>query len=190
MKRNALALLLILAPLVVFAAGGEHGEAHAEGGIPRVVIYQVINVVILFAGIIYFTKDTIVQAFTQRRSDYVAAAEKSAAARQQAEREFQGIKAKIEELEATRAETIQKAEAHAREIKEQIAREADEVSKRIREEAAMTVKIETQKAQRELREQLVRDSLNAARSVLSKDIAGQDHQKLQGDFTQHIGTGV
>lgn len=188
MKRNALALLLILAPLAVLAAGGEH-EAHAAG-VPRVVLYQVINVVILAAGIVYFTKDQIVQAFTQRRADYVAAAEKSAHARQQAEREFHDIKMKIETLEANRADTIQKAEAHAREIKEQIAREASEVSKRIREEATMTVKIETQKAQRELREQLVRDSLAAARGVLSKDIAGQDHQKLQGDFTQHIGTGV
>lgn len=186
MKKTGLFLLVLTLPFLALAAGGEHG-VHQDAGVPRVVLYQLINVVILFAGIIYYTKDKIVALFTQRRADYLAAAEKSASARQQAEREFQDIKTKIQQLEATRAETIAKANSHAKEIQQQISAEADAVASRIREEAKLTVQIETQKAQRDLRQQLIRDSLEAARSVLTKDISSPDHQKLQGDFAQNIG---
>ena len=185
MKKTGLFLALLLLPFLALAAG-EH-EAHHVEGVPRVVLYQAINLIILFGALIYYTKDKIVAFFTQRKADYLLAAEKSASARQAAEREFHAIRVKIEQLEATRAETIAKAHAHAKEIQAQINAEADTVSKRISEEAKMTVQLETAKAQRDLRQQLITDALEAARNVLTKDISAQDHQKLQGDFAQNIG---
>ena len=89
-------------------------------------------------------------------------------------------------MSASEADTIAKAKAHAEEIKTQILAESKEVSARIRSEAALTAQLETKKAQRELREQLLKDSVDAARMVLSKDINSNDHQKLQSDFVKSI----
>lgn len=182
MMKSILTLTVMLLPAVSFAAsGGGHHE-----GIPTVVIYQVINVAILFAGIFYFTKDGAIQFFAERRSGYVSAAKKSAIARDEAEKQFLDIKNKITHLVETEADALAKAKAHAEEIRAQILAESNEVSARIKTEAALTAQLETKKAQRELREQLLKDSVETARMVLTKDIGGGDHQKLQADFVKSI----
>ena len=71
-------------------------------------------------------------------------------------------------------------------MKKQITEEAAQVSKRIKEEAELTAKLEVQRAQRDLRSQLLNDSVEAARIVLTKDIGSSDQQKLQKEFINHI----
>lgn len=184
--KMSLALLLALLPTAVFAAAAEHGGGHQAEGIPTVVIYQIINLTILIAGLIYFTKDGVIQYFSGRRMDYVSAAKKSAIAREEAEKQFLNIKNRIADLDKTEADVLAKARAHAEEIKSQILAESEEVSTRIRSEAALTAQLETKKAQKELREQLLKDSVSAARVALTKDLSNSDHQKLQNDFINSI----
>ncbi|MEK2647293.1 ATP synthase F0 subunit B [Bdellovibrio sp. BCCA] len=180
-------LFIILAPALVMAAGGEHGAAHGEAGVPKVVLYQLINVTILVVGLVYFTKDSIVTFFSGRKAAYLEAAQKSAFAREQAEKEFVDIKQKISNLDATREEALKKAHAHAEDMKKQILDEAQDVTKRIREDAELTAKLEVQRAQKELRAQLLKDSMEAARIVMTKDLGSADQQKLQKDFVNNVG---
>ncbi|UXR65752.1 ATP synthase F0 subunit B [Bdellovibrio bacteriovorus] len=175
-------LMVLLAPVAVLAAGGHHGE-----GIPTAVMYQAINVVILVAGLIYFTKDGIVSFFAGRKTAYLEAAQKSAFAREQAEKEFVDIKSKLANLDQTREENLRKAQTHADDLKKQILDEAADVSKRIQNDAELTVKLEVQRAQKELRSQLLKDSVEAARIVLTKDLGSADQQKLQKDFINNVG---
>lgn len=176
-------LFIILTPALVMAASdGHHGE-----GVPKVVLYQLINVTILVAGIVYFTKDSIVQFFSGRKALYLEAAQKSAFAREQAEKEFVDIKQKLANLDSTREESLKKAQAHADDIKKQIMDEAQSVTKRIRDDAELTATLEVQRAQRDLRTQLLKDSVEAARVVLTKDLSSADQQKLQKDFINHVG---
>lgn len=177
-------LLILLAPALALAA--EHGGGHHDIEVPKTVIYQVINVVILVGGLIYFTKDGIVAFFAGRKTAYLEAAQKSAFAREQAEKEFVDIKNKIANLDNTRQEQLKKAKDHAEDLKKQITEEAAQVSKRIKEEAELTAKLEVQRAQRDLRSQLLNDSVEAARIVLTKDIGSSDQQKLQKEFINHI----
>ncbi|WII73030.1 ATP synthase F0 subunit B [Bdellovibrio sp. 22V] len=176
-------LFIILAPALAMAAGGGHGDGH----IPKAVMYQAINVAILVAGLIYFTKDGIVSFFAGRKAAYLEAAEKSAFAREQAEKEFVDIKHKLATLDATREESLRKAQLHAEDMKKQIMTEAEDVTKRIRQDAELTAKLEVQRAQNELRAQLLKDSLEAARNVLTKDLGSSDQQKLQKDFINNVG---
>ncbi len=176
--------ILILLPIFAFAA--EHGAEHHAEGVPKVVLYQFINVAILVVGLFYYAKDPIIQFFSNKHSSYILAAQKSAAAREQAEKQFLEIKNKIDHLAKNEADSLARARAHAEEMKQQILAEAKEVSARIQADAQMTVQLETKKAERELREQLLKDAVQAAHLVLAKDIGSQDHQKLQGDFTKSI----
>jgi len=180
------AFLLILGAGAAFAASG-HGE-HEAGPVevPRVVIYQLINVIILFGGLYYFVKDVVVKAFADRRAGYLAAAQKSQAAREEAEKQFVDIKHKLDQLENSQDESISRARAEANDMKQSLIKEAQEVAARIKNEAEQTAKIEIQKAQTHLREQLLKDSLEAAKAVLSKDIGSADHQKLQSEFVNKV----
>lgn len=180
--KSIISLFVLLAPGVVMAAGGHHGD-----GVPTQVLYQLINVVILAAGLIYFTKDGIVSFFSGRKAAYLEAAQKSAFAREQAEKEFVDIKNKLANLDQTRDENIRKAQTHAEDLKKQILEEASEVSKRIQADAQLTAKLEVERAQKELRAQLLKDSVDAARIVLTKDLGAADQQKLQKDFINNVG---
>ncbi|MGZ3773780.1 MAG: F0F1 ATP synthase subunit B family protein [Pseudobdellovibrionaceae bacterium] len=176
-------LFIILAPAIVFASTeGAHHE-----GVPKSVFYQFVNISILVVGLVYFTKDAIAQFFAGRKTAYLEAAQKSAFAREQAEKEFVDIKHKLDNLESTRHESINKASAHSEDLKKQILDEANQVSKRIREEAELTARLEIQRAQKELRVQLLKDSVEAARVVLTKDLGSSDQQKLQNDFINNVG---
>lgn len=176
-------LFIIMAPAIVFAsAEGGHHE-----GVPKSVLYQFINISILIVGLVYFTKDAIIQFFAGRKTAYLEAAQKSAFAREQAEKEFVDIKHRLQTLETTRHESLHKATAHSDDLRKQILDEANLVSKRIREEAELTAKLEIQRAHKELRTQLLKDSMEAARVVLTKDLGSSDQQKLQNDFINNVG---
>lgn len=180
-----MATLILLSPVMALAAGGH--DAHGAGhGMPTTVIYQAINLTILFGGIIYFAKDGIKQFFADRKAAYIDAAKKSASAREEAEKQFEEMKGKIAHLEATYASSIAQAKANAAELKEQMIADANAIAKRIKEEAELTVKLEIERAQVQLKQQLLKDSIETARMVLSKDVNANDHQTLQSQFTKNI----
>ncbi len=173
--------ILALIPVASLASGGAHGE-----GIPEVVKYQAINIIILIGGIIYFAKGPVVDFFKVRQTEYMQAANKSAKARLDAEANLTEVKTKLQDLEGKQNETITLAHSQAEETKKQLIAEAEQLSKRIKEEAALTAKLEIQKAEKALREQLIQDSFEIARNVLAKDISSQDHSNLQISFSQNI----
>lgn len=177
----SLGVLFLMLPLLAQAAGGGH-----DNHVPKAVIYQVINVLILAGGIFYFTKDAIVEFFAGRKTAYLEAAKKSAQAREQAERAFEDIKGRLSNLDQTRETVLMNAKNQAEDLKKQLAKDAEEVSLRIRQEAELTAKLEVERAQKELRTQLLRDSLEAARNVLTKDIGAPDQSKLQNEFINNV----
>lgn len=179
------AFLLVMGASIAFAAGG-HGEHGGEVHVPKVVLYQLINVLILFGGLFYFLKNVVIKFYADRKANYLSAAQKSQAAREEAEKQFVEVKNKLDKLEATTDESISRAKAEAVDMKNDLIKEAQEVAARIKKEAEQTAKIEIQKAQTQLREQLLKDSIEAAKAVLSKDIGSADHQKLQSEFVNKV----
>lgn len=165
-------------------ASSEHGEGPIE--IPRSVLYQTINVLILFGGLFYFLKSTVIKFYSDRKSSFLAAAEKSKSAREQAEKQFVDIKHKIDQLESSTDESLSRARAEAADMRHALAKEAQEMAKKIRHEAQETAKIEILKAQTHLKEQLLKDSLEAAKKILSRDISSADHQNLQTEFVNKV----
>jgi F-type H+-transporting ATPase subunit b len=176
-------IFFVLMPALSFAAqGGQH-----DGEIPKAVIYQAINISILFFGVAFYSKDKIRSFFVSRRAEYLDASEKSAQARKSAELELVEIKTKIEAIESKMASDLERAHIQAGQFRLSLEEEARRLSQRIKEESRLTVALEVDKAQRELREKLLADSLEAARLVLKKDLSSADQQKLQKDFINNIG---
>lgn len=180
-----LSLFVLALPVLVFAAGkGGHGDAHA---IPtKMIIYQTINVVILLSGVVYFLRAPIRQYFKDRRETFLGEANRAEAARKQAEQERMDIQLRLEKLESTAGESVARAREEAAEMKKQLIAEAEAISKRIRDEASEAARIEVEKAKAHLRDTLVRESLQMARTQLSSKVTPEDHQRLQSDFINHI----
>lgn len=161
--------------------GGEHAE-----GIPTVVYWQLLNIGMVIAGLIYYTKNQIKAHFIDRRKTFLALAEKSKAAKLAAEKQYLEIKHKIDLLDSTTDESIARARSEAADVKKNLIQEAQATAAKIKIETKEAAEIESQKAYRNLKQQTIRDSLELARQVLTKDIGNQDHQKLQNDFAKNL----
>ncbi|MFN8792558.1 MAG: ATP synthase F0 subunit B [Bdellovibrionales bacterium] len=175
--------VLLMASWQAFAAGG-HGQGHE--GIPTVVYWQAANLLIIFAGIIYFVGPKIKETFRVRNQEFLAASEKSKSIQQEAERKLADIQNRLSLLEKTSAESLSRARAEAADLRKQIIAEGQEVAEKIRKEAELVAKVEIENAQRTLHAQVVKDSLQMAQEVLKKDVGQADQQRLQERFSQQI----
>jgi len=161
----------------------EHGAVE----IPvKLVTYQTINFVIMVAGLVYFLKDGVKKFFLEKKANYLNAAQKADAARKAAEDERMEIQAKLSKLESAADENLARARAEAMEMKKQLIAEADNMSRRIRDEAAHAAKFESERAKAQLREALIQESLEIARGQLSSKVTSDDHQRLQSEFLNNI----
>ena len=152
----------------------------------KTIVYQTINLSILFGGLIYFLRQTVKDFFAGRSSQFVAAANKSEEARAQAEQTFVDIKHKLDVLAANQDETIARANADATELRNKLLAEARELAAKMKSEAGATADAEIQRAKRELQEKFVAETVGAARALFQKDLGIQDHQKLQSEFNTKI----
>jgi F-type H+-transporting ATPase subunit b len=182
--KSILSILILVLSEVTLANEAAHG-AHSNE-IPSVIIWQVINLGILFAIIYKYTKQPIVEFFSSRQKDYLAQAEKSQALFKDAEKQYLDIQHRLEVLNSSSEESINKAKQEALDLKNQMIKDAEELAARIKDEAKQAAKIESQKVYQKLHDKIVSEAIMAAKNVLTRDIGAQDHQKLQSDFNKNI----
>jgi F-type H+-transporting ATPase subunit b len=181
MKTIILSISLLISTAAL-AAGGGSGDHHFPWDR---FLYQTINVTILAAALIFFTRKGIKDHFKGRHASFVAAANKAQSVRLAAEQENQDIKARLTKLETTADESVIRARAEAAAMKQALIAEADAAAKRLAVEAASAAQLEIDKAKLKLREQLVQESLVSARAALEK-VSSDDHQRLQGQFIDNM----
>lgn len=178
-----LSLLIMLSAQSVFAAGGGHGDDH----IPvTMVILQAVNVG-AFVAILYFLLNGKIKIFyKERASNFEAALKKAVVAREEAVEQKKKIEARLVQLEASSETTILKAKEEAQALKEKIIGEAKEAARKIEEEALHKSQNEIERAKRELREELLNSSLEAARTLVANNIADGDQKRLKSEFVGKI----
>jgi F-type H+-transporting ATPase subunit b len=181
--RNQIIVIAII--LVGTAVQASTDTGHQEVPI-RTMIYQTINVALLFAGLFYFLKNPIKQMFKEKKETFVAYAEKAKQARVAAEQENMEIQVRLTRLESTAEESILRAKAEAADLKLQLIAEANEISRRIKQDSEASVRLEIEKAKVILREKMIKQSTQMARAQMGSKVSHEDHKRLQGDFIESI----
>ncbi len=185
MRMKLLSIYVFLISNIALAE--EHAAHGGHGEIPyKLIGYQSINVIIMLAAMVYFLKDVVRKFFIEKKEAYLAAAKKAEVARKQAEQEHSDIQVKLTKLESTADESLQQARAEAAQLKQQLLGEAEALSKRIREEAAITAKLEIEKAKNHLREALIKDALEQSKKQLETKISESDKNRLYQDFSKNV----
>lgn len=178
--KSLIVILMTLMPALVWAAE-EGGEFSA-----KLFTYQCINVGAMVIGLVYFLRVGVKQFFKDKRKAYLAAAEKSQQAKKEAELERSNVQARLNKLENSADESIARAKAEAADLRRALLAEAQSLSHRIQDDAAKSASMEADRAQRQLREQVIKESVAAARGQLSAKVSPEEHQRLQGEFINHM----
>lgn len=178
---------LILLPTLALAAGGHgHGEAVLDDHWKHVIIAQAFNVGIIIIALVYFLRKPVREFFTSKRTAFLSAAEKTLAAKKQAEAELADAKAELARVESTAAESIARAKSEAEALRKTILADAEALSQRIKNDAAVTAHAEVEKAKNLLRVEMIQGAVSAAQKTMSAGVSQEDHQRLNKEFITNI----
>jgi len=177
--------------LLAAAFAGAAEEAHHEGLTAHeksTIMYQTINVSLLVLGLIYFLREPVRTFFSDKRKAFQAAAEKAAQALQIAEDNRIAIEVRLNQLKGTADESLSRARAEAADMRNQMLKDAAEISARLQKEAKATAALETNKAREALRLQLITQAASLTEEFLEKKVTAADQSRLQGEFIDNIQT--
>ena len=178
--------LFCLLSVAAFAAEPEAAAHAEEGAIPTSVLYQFINFA-LYAGLVfYFVRKPVRSYFQNREAGFNQALVKAQEARKEAEEQRRTIQTKITQLESNQAQSVEQARAEAEALKTRILQEAEDMARRLREEASRTAAFEIERAKNELREDLLNQSVALSAKILTEKMAEPDQKRLQTEFVDKI----
>ncbi|MBN8539237.1 MAG: hypothetical protein J0L82_02530 [Deltaproteobacteria bacterium] len=186
-KFLALTVILAVPGLLITHFGNAAGASGHEGGIPMVLWLQVINFVLYMGLVVYLAKKPLQELFQGRYDGFFSALKKAEAAKAEAEAKRKEIQDRLNKLETTRDESIQKAREEAAALRNQIVEEARSLSSKLKADAEKTAFIEIERAKTELREDLLAQSVIMAKRILTDKMQEQDQKRLQTEFVDKIG---
>ena len=173
--RFAAASLLILLALPASAS-----EDSAAG--MQTFIWPAVNLVILFAVLVYFARKPLRAYFDKRRSDIqdqLQAAADQLATAETSYAKWQRRMIDLEtELDQIRATSRQRAEAE----RERIIGDARASAERIQREATTAVELELRRAREILREEAARLAIELAGERLAREVTDADRDRLIDEF--------
>ena len=175
------ALLFVIAEFAV-AAGGS-----VEHGIPtKMVFIQGVNFTLAVGLLIYFTNKTIKSHFKTRHEEFFSEVNKAEKARKEAETVKREIVDKLSKLKNTQEESLRAAKAEAEALKKKIISDADQVAKKLLEDAKKTSELEKNKAVEVLRQELLISSVKLAEQKMKEQVDGADLKRMKVEFVEKI----
>lgn len=165
---------------VAFAASG--GE-----GIPtKLVLIQSYNLLIVIVLLTYILRPKIQSYFSQRRADYDSALKAAFAAKEEAERKKAEIARRLQQLKATREESLKRAQTEAEELRKKILSDGQTLAQKLEKEATRTAEFEAERAVNQLRTELLQKSVELAHKTLKERVGPQDQKRLEIEFVEKI----
>lgn len=186
MKVFAVAVVLGLPMVLASHFGQAAGDAHEGGGLPTMFWLQVVNFTIYLGAIIFFARGPLREMFKGRYDGFFSAVKRAEAAKAEAEMKRKEIQDRLAKLEATRDESIQKARSDAAALRNQIVEEAKSISAKLKADAERTAQLEVERAKYELREELLAQSVQMSKRILTDKMQDQDQKRLQSEFVDKI----
>lgn len=184
LKRSGLVLGAILAAGSAQAASGSEPSGFTE------FLYQLLNLVILLAVIIYFARKPVLEYFEGRRSQIKSDLETAATLLTEAEERNEEIQRKLSELQAEVDELQSQARARSEEESKRILAEAQRSAERIQSDASAAIDQELLRAQRELRSEAAGLAIDMAAEILSQQVGDADRARLLDEFISRVEDGA
>lgn len=168
MKKIVFAITLLLSVLS-FAA--EHGHVD-ESYIPlREIGWQAANLGILLVAIFFLIRKSIVEAFVNRRQNFVEQSEKTQVALKQAEASLADIKSKFSSLESSEKTSLENAKREAQIQKDTLIKEAHESVEKMKKDAQLMMANELIKAKNEINAAIMTQAIQSAKQKISQNQA-------------------
>ncbi len=185
--RVAIFILPLFLALIGFDAwASEDGGHGGESWLSSSFIFKVANFVILIALLYWLLAKQASKFFTGRKESIRQALEEAKNNKEEAERRYKEFSGKLASLEEKAKEIAKDLREEGEKEKEIIINEAQEVAKKILEQAEITASQEIKKAIQDLREEAANLIISLAEETIKKEISGEDQERLIKDYVDKL----
>lgn len=188
-----LRVLLGLAVLALATQGfaQEHGAAPGEhGGIPWEMLQkQAFNFLLVLGLLVYFLRGKITEYFKARVDTFEKQAILAKKAKQEAEDQKHEMKNRLEKLQATAVDSVDRARREAEELRKKIEAEALALAAQLKNDASETAAREIERAKAELKEEVLALAMAQTREHMKTSVKETDQTRLQNEFVDKIQVG-
>jgi F-type H+-transporting ATPase subunit b len=157
-----------------------------EHGVPKIVIYQALNFFGLLLILYFVIKNKVSSFFVARHKTLTAAITEAQRMRTEAAKLHEEYSVKIQNLEREADNMLNQMKREGKEAKQRLLDEAKKLAEAIEREAKRTAENEVGRAKSELYEDVLQQSLEGARMLLSKTVVDNDQRRLQKEFVEKI----
>jgi F0F1-type ATP synthase membrane subunit b/b' len=191
--RNSIANLFaglssVLFSVAAFANEHEAASPHgAHGGIPKVVMYQAINVAILIVIVVFFAGPKIKAFFTARYEEFMKQATEAARIKKELEDQKADLIRRTDKLRQTSVQSIESSKADAEKNFILEVEKARAAAVKMDKDASNLLNIDEQKLSEKLRLEALsmavanaEDQLNSAASSVKGQFSTQFNQRVEG----------
>lgn len=192
MKALALALLLASAPLAALAETAGHEAEHdaaAAAEHRKEFTYEVINLALLIAVLVYFARKPVQQYLATRRDTIAKNIASSEQLLLEAERKLADWNAKAARLDADVATILEATRKGAEAERAAILADAEATAVRIRQSATGVVERELRAAREALRGEAAELAVSLAAKLLREQVTGDDRNRLVDEFIAKVESG-
>lgn len=184
--KNAVFFLVLLGAAVAKANGAEHG-AHDENYIPyREIGWQAANLGVLLIAIVIFIRKSMIEAFANRKTEYLERSERTKAALKGAEAALSEVKEKLALLESGEKKALETAQHEAAILKAHLIRDTEAATEKMKKDAELSIKNEVAKAKAEINTVILDQALKTAASTVSTN-AQSNKSGLEAQFINQLG---
>jgi F-type H+-transporting ATPase subunit b len=189
-RKKILASLLLGAVLLLsygFALAVGEPEGADRAGDLLDLLYRFMNFALLVIILVVVLKKVRIGDFFRSRSEEIQRKlDELRKGKEEAEKKFHGIEQKLKEFEKNKQQMLQQFEEEGLEEKQKILAEANERAGQIIEQAEMSIQQEIKTARDRLQREIVALAAQRALDILSKEITGNDQDRLVDEFIEKV----
>jgi F-type H+-transporting ATPase subunit b len=184
----ALIALLVIAPVVAWAASEEHGGGGGLISFDKSLIVQGVNFLLLLGVLHYLLYKPLLGKMQERTAAIQKSLEEAQAARAEAARQQEENAARLrsayQEAAAIRAQALKEAAEEQRKLVEAAQVEA----RRLVETARAQTDADIRRARDELRREVAGLAVAVAEKLVRKSLREEDHRRIVDDAVSRIGS--
>ena len=174
-----------LLPMLIAAeeAAGGHHESHFAW---FELISTFVNFIVFAAIIGYAVRKPLAEFLVARREGMAAQLREAKRKQEEADRRLAEYADKLEHLEDEVARIVRSFEAQGEADRERLKEDADKAIDRLVRETDFTIRQETLKAQKAIRETAVASTLELAETLVKDRITDADRRRLADEYIHHV----
>lgn len=170
---------------LVMAAGGADGHAEGHWDMFKLVS-QYLNFFILFGFIAFVVRKPLMMFLEQRRENMAGQLRIAQEKQAQAEKRLAEYASKLEHLEEEIGRVVKSFEAQGEADRQRMIQDADRAAERLVREVDFTIRQESIKATKAIREAGVQATLAMAEKLIVERITDSDRRRLADEYVAQV----